>query len=78
MAFTISRAMHSRDLAISTADAKKGRREVWCEGLRECVYVVGRGLDARGCSGGVGANGAAEEAAHGGRGHHSIAEQSIA
>ena len=58
--------MRSRDLAISTADAKKGRREVWCEGLRECVYVVGRGLDARGCSGGVGGDGAAEEAAHGG------------
>ena len=29
----------------------------------ECVYVVGRGLDARGCSGGVGGDGAAEEAA---------------
>ena len=78
MASRISKAISLRDLAISTADAKKGRREVWCEGLRECVYVVGRGLDARGCSGRVGADGAAEEAAHGGRGHHSIAEQSRA
>ena len=69
MASRISKAISLRDLAISTADAKKGRREVWCEGLRECVYVVGRGLDARGCGGGVGTDGAAEEAAHGGRGH---------